>query len=69
MTILTIISKIGKNSHITLPIYQNDDDRIKFYNWTLTGTTILKSSEWKKLFKFVGYKGDYYFSGPKSFGL
>ena len=26
------------------------------------GKTILKESEWLKLFKLVGYKGDYYFS-------
>ena len=67
--ILKIISKIGKKSHITVPIYYNDEERIKFYNWTLTGTTILTSSEWKKLFKHINYKGDNYFSGPKSFGL
>jgi len=68
-TIIKIISKISKKSHITIPIYENDEDRIKFYNWTLTGTLILSSSDWKKLFKHINYKGDYYFSGPKSFGL
>ena len=67
--IISIISKIGKKSHITVPIYENDEDRIKFYNWTLTGTVILSVIEWKKLFRHVGYEGDYYFSGPKSFGL
>lgn len=67
--IISIISKIGKRSHITVPIYENDEDRIKFYNWTLTGTVILSAIEWKKLFRHVGYEGDYYFSGPKSFGL
>jgi hypothetical protein len=69
ISIVKIISRIAKKSHITVPVYQNDDDRIRFYNWTLTGTVILKPIEWKKLFKYVGYKGDYYFSGPKSFGL
>jgi hypothetical protein len=69
ISIMKIITRIGKKAHITVPVYQNDDDKIRFYNWTLTGTVILKSIEWKKLFKYVGYKGDYYFSGPKSFGL
>ena len=69
MQIIKIISKISKKSHITVPIYETDKDRIKFYNWTLTGTTILSSYDWKILFKYLKYKGDYYFSGPKSFGL
>ena len=59
ISILKIITRIGKKAHITVPVYQNDNDRIKFYNWTLTGTVILKSMEWKKLFKYIGYKGDY----------
>ena len=69
MCIIKIISKISKKSHITIPIYENDEDRIKFYNWTLTGTLILSPNDWKKLFKHINYNGDYYFSGPRSFGL
>jgi len=67
--IIKIISKISKKSHITIPTYKNDEDRIKFYNWTLTGTLILSANDWKKLFAYVDYKGDYYFSGPKSLGI
>jgi hypothetical protein len=67
--IMKIISKISKKSHITIPTYKNDEDRIKFYNWTLTGTLILSANDWKKLFAYVDYKGDYYFSGPKSLGI
>ena len=33
------------------------------------GGVILKEKEWKQMFKFLKYKGDYYFSGPKSYGL
>lgn len=67
--IIRIISKISKKSHITVPVYNNDEERLKFLKWTIVGTTILKPSEWRKLFKYINYKGDYYFSGPRSFGL
>ena len=67
--IIRIINYISKKSHITIPAYTNDSERLKFLKWTLTGTTILHEKEWKKLFKYLGYKGDYYFSGAKSFGL
>ena len=67
--IIRIINYISKKSHITIPAYINDLERLKFLKWTLTGTTILHEKEWKKLFKYLGYNGDYYFSGAKSFGL
>ena len=43
--------------------------RDKFLDWTLLGTTILKKTEWKKIFKHTGYKGDYYFSDANKLGL
>ncbi len=67
--IIKLINHISKKSHITIPAYVNDQQRLKFLKWTLTGTTILHENEWKKLFKYLGYEGDYYFSGAKSFGL
>ena len=33
------------------------------------GTTILKKNEWKKIFKYIGYSGDYYFHTQKKLGL
>ena len=67
--IIKKIEHISKRSHITIPAYITDTERLKFLKWTLTGTTILNEDEWKKMFKYIGYKGDYYFSGAKSFGL
>ena len=66
---LKSISKISKRSLVVLASYEKEIDRKKFLDWTLLGTTILKKSEWKSLFKLVGYKGDYYFSDAKSLGL
>ena len=67
--IIKIISKISKKAHITIPSYSNNLDRVKFLDWSLHGTILFKKKEWRQLFKELGYDGDYYFSGAKSFGL
>lgn len=63
------VSRISKKSYISVASYKNKTDRDKFLDWTLLGTTILKESEWLKLFKLVGYKGDYYFSNASGLKL
>jgi len=63
------ISFISKKSHITVPVYENEKERSKFLDWSLLGGIILKEKDWKQMFKFLNYKGDYYFSGAKSYGL
>ena len=63
------IKRVSKKSYVVLASCSNDEERNKFYKWTLVGTTILHKKEWLKIFKFVGYKGDYYFSTAKTLGL
>jgi SAM-dependent methyltransferase len=63
------INRISKNSYISVASYENKIDRDKFLDWTLLGTTILKKNDWKKLFRLVSYKNDYYFSEAKKLGL
>jgi len=63
------INHISKKSHITFPVYYSEKERKKFNDWSLLGGVILKEKEWKQLFKFIKYKGDFYFSGAKSYGL
>jgi len=48
---------------------ENEKEIYKFYKWTLIGTTIQLRKDWIRLFKKIGYKGDYYFSSSKSLGL
>jgi SAM-dependent methyltransferase len=60
---------ISKKSHITVPVYYNENERSKFLDWSLLGGVILKEKDWKQMFKFLNYKGDYYLSGAKSYGL
>ena len=63
------IERVSKNSYVVLASGETDKERNKFYEWTLLGTTILKRSDWLKIFKKINYKGDYYFSTAKSLGL
>ncbi len=66
---LTEIQRVSKKSYIVLASGENDEERNKFYKWTLIGTSILLKKEWKTLFKKIGFKGDYYFSSAKSLGV
>ena len=63
------IERVSKKSYIVLASGENDKERNKFYKWTLIGTSILLQKEWKKLFRDIGFKGDYYFSSAKSLGV
>ena len=63
------IERVSKKSFIVLASGENDEERNKFYKWTLIGTSILLKREWKTLFKKIGFKGDYYFSSAKSLGV
>ena len=67
--IIKKISYISKKAHITIPAYTTEEERGKFFDWALSGGIILKEKEWLQMFKYLGYKGDYYFTGPKSYGI
>jgi len=67
--IIKKISYISKKAHITIPAYTTQEERGKFFDWALSGGIILKEKEWLQMFKYLGYKGDYYFTGPKSYGI
>ena len=60
---------LSKKSYIVLASGENEKEIYKFYKWTLIGTTIQLRKDWIRLFKKIGYKGDYYFSSSKSLGL
>jgi len=51
-------------SFITVDAYRNEEEREAMYAWNLTAKTILHVDEWKKLFREVGYTGDYYWFVP-----
>lgn len=51
-------------SFITIDAYRNDEEKERMEAWNLTAKTMLHVDEWKKLFKEVGYTGDYYWFIP-----
>lgn len=53
-----------KHSFITVDAYHNDEEKERMHAWNLTAKTVLHVDEWKKLFKDVGYTGDYYWFIP-----
>lgn len=63
------IERVSKKSYVVLASGENNEERNKFYKWTLIGTSILLKREWKLLFKKIKFKGDYYFSSAKSLGV
>ncbi|OGT39866.1 MAG: methyltransferase type 11 [Gammaproteobacteria bacterium RIFCSPHIGHO2_12_FULL_36_30] len=53
-----------KHSFITVDAYHDDAEKKRMEDWNLTAKTVLHVDEWKKLFKEVGYTGDYYWFIP-----
>ena len=63
------INRVSRKSFFTIASYSNKKEREIFEKWTLLGTTILSKKEWIELFKFLKYRGDYYFTTAKSLNL
>ncbi|MBU1196523.1 MAG: class I SAM-dependent methyltransferase [Proteobacteria bacterium] len=60
-TALKEIQRVSrKHSYITIDAWRNETERINLYKWVLTAETMMHVDDWKKLFKEVGYTGDYW---------
>ena len=53
-----------KNSFVILDAYSNDKEKEELMNWNLTAKTIKHVDDWKKFFKAVNFKGDFYWFKP-----
>lgn len=64
------IQRVGQGrSYVTCGAYRTPEERELFSRWTLLGTTILHVDEWRELFAYAGYTGDYYFTTASSLNL
>jgi ubiquinone/menaquinone biosynthesis C-methylase UbiE len=63
------INRVSKKSFITVASYSNKKEKELFEKWTLLGSTFLNKKDWKKLFKILNYRGDYYFTTARSLNL
>ena len=48
------------NSYITMDAWHNETERENLFKWVLTAETMLHVDDWKKLFREIGYTGDYW---------
>ncbi len=58
------IERIGKHAFITMDAWVTDEEKEAMLAWNLTAKTIKSVDGWKRLFKEVGYTGDYYWFMP-----
>ena len=59
------IERVKKNhAFLVLDSYRNAEEEDRMRKWNITGKTILSVDEWIRLFKEVGYTGDYYWFIP-----
>ena len=58
------IQGVGKNAFITVDAWRTNEQKQRMLNWNLTAKTFMSVDDWKKLFKEVGYTGDYYWFIP-----
>ncbi len=60
-TALKEIERVSRgNSYITVDAWRNEQEKENLFKWVLTAETMLHVDDWKKLFKEVGYSGDYW---------
>ena len=53
-----------KNSYIIVDAYSNEKEKEELMNWNLTAKTIKHVDDWKKFFKQIKFKGDFYWFKP-----
>jgi len=59
------IQRVSKSrSFIVVDAYESEIERERMFAWNLTAQTILSKSDWKSVFEYAGYTGDYYWFTP-----
>lgn len=54
-----------KDAFLTVDAYRNEEERARLKRWNLTAETYMHVDLWKKVFDYIGYKGDYYWFFPE----
>ncbi len=58
------ITRVSKNSYITLDAFSNDEEKKQMTDWNLTAETVMHVDDWKAFFKENKYNGDYFWFKP-----
>ena len=70
ITAIKEIQRVSKkNSFMTLGAYHDEKGQMLFNKWGILATCFYHVNDWKKIFKYLKYKGDYEFTTPESLGL
>ncbi len=62
MALREIMRVTKKDAFIRVDAWWTEEQRERFMKWNLTALTYMSVDDWKKLFKEVGYIGDYYWT-------
>lgn len=49
-----------KHAFITMDAWRTEDERVRLSKWNITALSYMHVNDWQKLFKDIGYTGDYY---------
>ena len=58
------LQRVGKHCFLVVDAWRNDEEKERMHAWNLTAKTYMHVDDWEKLFKEVGYTGDYYWFIP-----
>jgi hypothetical protein len=65
MRALSEIIRVSRgNMYVNVGAYRDDDQKRKLDRWAVAATTYLHVNDWKKMFREVGYTGDYFWFNP-----
>ncbi|HAM37841.1 MAG TPA: ubiquinone/menaquinone biosynthesis protein [Elusimicrobia bacterium] len=53
-----------RHKYISIGAYSNGEEKNKLDKWAVVATTYLHCDEWEKMFREVGYTGDYWWFKP-----
>ena len=63
------LKKVGRHKFVNAAAPESEKDKQKLINFGSLGCIYLSKKDWLKVFKYTGYRGDYFFTNSKVFGL
>ena len=69
MKTLRVIERVGRHKFVNTAAPESEKDKQKLINFGSLGCVYLSKKDWLKVFKYTGYRGDYFFTNSKVLGL
>ena len=58
---LTEMERIGERGYLMLESYRNEKELFNLQCWALTAESFFDKEEWRWIYNYLGYHGDYEF--------